>query len=78
MRMIVLALFALMAGCDSDGAGSDAQMPELAALPIVATPPYKLVGSGLIAIVLATDIAQTLVATGPYDYVTRLNAAGPG
>jgi hypothetical protein len=74
--MIALALLALIAGCDSDSAGSGADMPALTALPIVATPAYKLVGTGPIVILLSTDIAATLVTTGPYDYVTRLNAAG--
>ena len=76
MRMIALILIVLLTGCDADGTGSNDDAPELTPLPIVKTPAYKLVGSGRIVVVLSTDIAETLVTTGPYDYLTRLNAAG--
>lgn len=76
MRMIALVLIALLTGCNANGTGSDDDAPQLTPLPIVKMPAYKLVGSGPIVIVLSTDIAETLVTTGPYDYVTRLNAAG--
>jgi hypothetical protein len=79
MRMSVLVLTGLLAACNSDGTGSEDAadgVPSLAPLPAVTMPAYKLVGSGPIVILLVSDIASALVPTGPYDYVTRLHAAG--
>jgi hypothetical protein len=64
-----LALLALLTGCNDPDS-------RLTPLPTVSPPAYKLVGSGPIVILLASDIEDTLVTTGPYDYLPRLNAAG--
>jgi hypothetical protein len=58
-----IVLLALLASCNK-------------AAVVEPIPAYKLVGSGPIVIVLSTTIAESLATSGPYEYVTRLNAAG--
>lgn len=71
-----LALLAI-AGCDAGTTGSATPTTEaLQALPQVSTPAYTLEGSGPIVVVLAGNMADTLISFGAYDYSTRLKAAG--